>query len=102
VHASKIFIADTRQKQLQTGLNSNLSSPRAPLFLLKFAQVCAIINRQAIELESCSNPLKQRCTTFCYCRPHYFFLYEVRLPMCWNYIYEILPSANQHRTHSNI
>jgi len=21
------------------------------------------------------------CTTFCYCRPHYFYLYEVRPPM---------------------
>jgi len=23
----------------------------------------------------------QGCTTFCYCRPHYFYLYEVRPPM---------------------
>ena len=46
--------------------------------------------------------LCQGCTTFCYCRPHYFYLYEVRPPMSSSYIYEILPSANQHRTHSNI
>jgi len=25
--------------------------------------------------------LDQGCTTFCYCRPHYFYLYEVRPPM---------------------
>jgi len=25
-------------------------------------------------------PLHQGCTTFCYCWPHYFSLYEVRLP----------------------
>jgi len=26
---------------------------------------------------------------FCYCRPHYFYLYEVRPPMSSSYIYEI-------------
>ena len=31
----------------------------------------------------------QGCTTFCYCWPHYFYLYEVRLPMSSSYIYEI-------------
>jgi len=46
--------------------------------------------------------LRQACRTFCYCRPHYFYLYEVRPPMSSSYIYEILPSANQHRRHSNI
>jgi len=46
--------------------------------------------------------LKQGCTTFCYCRPRYFYLCEVRPPMMRSsYIYKILPSANQHRTHSN-
>jgi len=25
--------------------------------------------------------LTQGCTTFCYCRPHYLYLYEVRPPM---------------------
>jgi len=25
--------------------------------------------------------LSQGCTTFCYCRPHYFYLYAVRPPM---------------------
>jgi len=34
-------------------------------------------------------PLDQGCTTFCYCRPHYFYLYEVRLPMSSSYIYEL-------------
>jgi len=33
--------------------------------------------------------LEQECTTFCYCRPHYFYLYEVRPPMSSSYIYEI-------------
>jgi len=47
-------------------------------------------------------PQHQGCTTFCYCRPHYFYLYDVRPPVSSSYIYEILPSANQHRTHSNI
>jgi len=34
-------------------------------------------------------PLHQGFTTFCYCRPHYFYLYEVRPPMSSSYIYEI-------------
>jgi len=34
-------------------------------------------------------PLHQGCTTFCYCRPHYFYLYEVLPPMSSSYIYEI-------------
>jgi len=25
--------------------------------------------------------LDQGCTNFCYCRPHYFYLYEVWSPM---------------------
>jgi len=33
--------------------------------------------------------LNQWCTTFCYCRLHYFYLYEVRPPMSSSYIYEI-------------
>jgi len=33
-------------------------------------------------------PLHQGFTTFCYCRPHYFYLYEVRPPMSSSYIYE--------------
>jgi len=33
--------------------------------------------------------LEQGCTAFCYCRPHYFYLYEVRPPMSSSYIYEI-------------
>jgi len=33
--------------------------------------------------------LGQGCTTFCYCRQHYFYLYEVRPPMSSSYIYEI-------------
>jgi len=28
-----------------------------------------------------SHFLNQGCTTFCYWRPHYFYLYEVRPPM---------------------
>jgi len=34
-------------------------------------------------------PLHQGFTTFCYCRPHYFYLYEKRPPMSSSYIYEI-------------
>jgi len=34
-------------------------------------------------------PLHQGFTTCCYCRPHYFYLYEVRRPMSSSYIYEI-------------
>jgi len=33
--------------------------------------------------------LRTGCTTFCYCRPHYFNLYEVRPPRSSSYIYEI-------------
>jgi len=33
--------------------------------------------------------LKQWCATFFYCRPCYFYLYEVRPPVSSNYIYEI-------------
>ena len=35
--------------------------------------------------------LDQVCTTFFYCRPHYFYLYEVGLrpPLNSSYIYEI-------------
>ena len=33
--------------------------------------------------------LEQGCTASCYCRPHYFYLYEVRPPMSLRYIYEI-------------
>jgi len=33
--------------------------------------------------------LEQVCTTFCYCRPHYLYFYEVRPPMNPSYIYEI-------------
>ena len=29
------------------------------------------------------------CTTFCYCRAHYFYLYEVQPPMSWSLVYEI-------------
>ena len=43
-------------------------------------------------LQNQSNPLKQGCTTFCYSRLHYFYLYEVRPPMSSSYIFEILPS----------
>jgi len=35
--------------------------------------------------------LDQGCTTFCYCRPHCFYLNEVRPPMSSSYIYEVLP-----------
>jgi len=35
------------------------------------------------------NQLEQGCTTFYYCRPHYFYLYEVRPPRSSCYIYEI-------------
>jgi len=48
----------------------------------------------------------QGCTTFCFCQPHYFYLYEVRPPTCTTHTYcydkLLLPSARQHRTHSNI
>ena len=33
--------------------------------------------------------LSQMCTTFCYCRPYYFYLYEVRPPMSSSRNYEI-------------
>jgi len=33
--------------------------------------------------------LEQGRTTFCYCRPHYFYLHEVLPPMSSRYIYEI-------------
>jgi len=33
--------------------------------------------------------LVQECTTFFYWRPHYFYLYEVWLPMSSSYIHEI-------------
>ena len=49
-----------------------------------------------------SIPLNQGCTTFCYCQPYNFHLYEVQPPVSLCYIYEILPSANQHTTHSII
>jgi len=31
----------------------------------------------------------QGCTTFSYCRPHYFYLYEVQPPMSSSYINEM-------------
>jgi len=40
--------------------------------------------------------LDQVCTTFCYCRPHYFYSYEVRPPMSSSYIYEIVPTNTEH------
>jgi len=33
--------------------------------------------------------LNQGCRTFCYCRPHYFYLYEVQPPVSLSYIYQI-------------
>jgi len=33
--------------------------------------------------------LGQGCITSTYCRPHYFYLYEVQPPMSSSYIYEI-------------
>ena len=33
--------------------------------------------------------------SFCYCWPHYFYLYEVRPPMSSSYIYEILTAKCQ-------
>jgi len=40
--------------------------------------------------------LDQVCTTFSYCRPHYFYSYEVRPPMSSSYIYEIVPTNTEH------
>jgi len=31
--------------------------------------------------------IDQGCTTFCYCRPHCFYLYEVRPPLSSSYTY---------------
>jgi len=38
---------------------------------------------------ACKRPkqLQQGCTTFCYCRPHYIYLFEVRPPMSSSYIH---------------
>ena len=70
------------------------------LYLLPFHQLPSILllpswwqNRHCLtEIRVSWNgklALHQGCTTFCYCRPHYFYLYEVRPPMSLSYIYEI-------------
>jgi len=64
-----------------------------PLFLFRFciwrgfkdkSDVCHVLCEELFMLD-------RGCTTFSYCRPHYFYLYEVGLrpPMNSSYIYEI-------------
>ena len=55
----------------------------------KFWQNLSRVHFGILCLSFCLNCLDQGCTTFCYCRPHYFYLYEVRPPMSSSYIYEI-------------
>jgi len=54
--------------------------------------LCSINNLRFTKIKVSWNdelPLHQGCTTFCYCRPHYFYLYEVRPLMSSSYISEI-------------
>jgi len=89
--ANLMFVAICWIKNRKKSQAIQSSVRTSPVILLIFARNAALyfISLKADALESPLYTIRPRwcvyldqgCTTFCYCRPHYSYLYEVRPPM---------------------